>query len=276
MLRFHHKFGCLSNIYLERQIYFPKTHFPKTGNLILAGNIGVPGGKALKSFLLECKMKYNRVLYVPGPYEYRNKKLTKEQTDTELRSLCETTGVDLLNRSYRDFTDLALSGVEKTEYRILGCPLWPLQNKRNGKGRKDKEVNMKNHTEDFKWLKDALIKTERIPNIIVSHFLPYKYLHPSRTLLNDARKTNLQDSIVKNVIRDIARHHSIHDTMKPSLKMVSSESEEFLDTDSTMYWIFGGIHARGFATLGVSDGGMLSYRELEFYVNSLMFDQLRR
>lgn len=282
----YRKLGFISNIYLERRIHFPKIKFPQTKYLALAGNIGIPRNKFLKPFLYQCKEKYSEVFYVPGPYEYRNKKLTKEETDEDLMKLCDTTGVKFLNRSCYDipyhFTYKDSESTFKTEttkIQILGCTLWS-NTDRKSKHFPSLAEHMLQHNKDHEWMKSALNDStlDNTRTIVVSHFLPYRYLLPSMYLPNGN-----ESAVTKRIMDEVNKYHygisNPKDGERWDRRQIKKRddmfySDDYLDTSGTFYWIFGNSHQQGNAILGMASGSLLSYRQLYFHINSFMVDRM--
>ena len=169
------KFQVHSDIHLEK---YPNRRIkPKSPNLILAGDVGVPIFSSYKTFFRETSSEFDRIIYVLGNHEYercwmgidKNNFAILEQKFKERNLLIK----DILSQ-FQNITILDNQMIQIEGKTIYGSTLWT--------NYYEKKMNKKNNTpitevQRFLSLQNRLSYSglntypEQIPDILITHYV---------------------------------------------------------------------------------------------------------
>lgn len=106
-------FQLMSDMHLEICDWDPMGYTAEAPNLMLAGDIGVPGSPRFVKFLTTVSAAHERVFVISGNHEFYG--LTVVEADMAMQVMCTFCNVTFLNNSTFDLPD----GV-----RVVGTTLW--------------------------------------------------------------------------------------------------------------------------------------------------------
>lgn len=182
----------------------------KTPNLALLGNIGHPTSPRTGEFLDYCTRNWEKVYWVPGPYElgtqFFNKAVaggTFHDNLDRMQALCAKKGIAMVHQNvYHD------KGV-----RILGTTLWtPCHQGRVADKYSQIEfcTIMKTprdpitpidiaemNVEDVDWLKQEIL-VSREPTVVLTHHLPHPSLLSTAASLQTLKRVGLEVNMLQH------------------------------------------------------------------------------
>lgn len=189
----------LSDLHLENQPHFTAVPAADADVLVLAGDIGsYQAGSRLPDddfglgrFAPRRNAGWRRVLYVPGNHEYDG--LDFEETHTRLRALCESLGIEWLERRtleidgvrfigttlWADFDALVPPGADLTQalrqrhkaFRAADFYLSKYTALRDGRPMMAQDLRALG-LDCQRWLREALAVPFDGPTVVVTHFAP--------------------------------------------------------------------------------------------------------
>lgn len=197
-------------------------------NLALLGDIGNPYNPSLEQFLQLISNKYSNIFYIPGNHEYYNLSNDNSYTMVKVKNKLDYICSQYPNIHLMDNESIELYGIN-----FIGTTLWshiPNEKKLtlskiindfnlimidNNKTLTPNDTNKLNK-QNIIWLKEQLIKSIHLPNIIMSHHAPLfnnqKHLHylsnPKyiNSYNNEAFHNNLSHLITKPIVAWLYGH----------------------------------------------------------------------
>jgi predicted phosphodiesterase len=191
---------------------------PSCPNLILAGDIGsIYQADNLTHFFKTCKENFETIIYVPGNNEYYSRDnftvKTMSELDEDLKDICVSTGILLLNNAYIETEDCIIFGSTWWSFipDLLNVRIYT-------------EPGVKMLSDDFNYLHSVARKSLNwiLANkqgkkvLVVSHYCPTK-------------------------LGTMNGHHRKDDFVE-LIPYYFSSSEKYLKKDVIDTWIFGHTH----------------------------------
>jgi predicted phosphohydrolase len=210
---------------LDAEIYSLKPFIDEEKHLLLPGDIGLFSDisslkrcfQILRSFVNSDK----HIFYTPGNHEYYYLNESIENTDKQLRLICEDLNIIFLQKDV----------FQNDEFILLGCTLWSFINEKSFnfllKSNKiflSQYDAIKLHCDHVDWIQKTLQTFENIskPKIVMTHYLPSKKItHPKflGNIFNSGYSSNLDYLVKKSDVWVFGHTHEKISTMMENTKL---------------------------------------------------------